>query len=313
LIPTSGIESTAMLLLILSDVQVCVVDSETGKPISGAYVRGKKDWNITDKGGCTTLKYREDTVIVVRIGYRSVKSAYSDTIRLRPSPVQLKDVEVVAVKISAVEHLPFQVEVESGGEESGVFGPNLTSPEVSTAAYGSEYAKPVFRAFSVKRLTVLRDGFEVRDLSHGADHPLHLYGADVGSLVLIKGSAGAVFGGGFGGMIYVKGKEAEFSKVFHRVSLQFSLGLRYDVRSWGIPEEKATSHSTHYETSFLLGGTGLNYQNTLQVEMCGGDTITSIRREVVQGKYDFTLQRYSGVVRITYDRMKGGKVGETSR
>jgi len=222
LIPTSGIESTAMLLLILSDVQVCVVDSETGKPISGAYVRGKKDWNITDKGGCTTLKYREDTVIVVRIGYRSVKSAYSDTIRLRPSPVQLKDVEVVAVKISAVEHLPFQVEVESGGEESGVFGPNLTSPEVSTAAYGSEYAKPVFRAFSVKRLTVLRDGFEVRDLSHGADHPLHLYGADVGSLVLIKGSAGAVFGGGFGGMIYVKGKEAEFSKVFHRVSLQFT-------------------------------------------------------------------------------------------
>ncbi len=359
-----------MLLLILSDVKVCVVDSETGKPVSGAYVRGKKDWNITDKSGCTTLKYREDTVIVVRIGYRSVKSAYSDTIRLQPSPVRLKDVEVVAVKISTVEHLPFPVDVEQDDEVSGVFGPTFSTPDVSTSAYGSEYAKPVFRAFSVKRLTVLRDGFEVRDLSHGADHPLHLYGADVGSLILIKGSAGAVFGGGFGGTIYVKSTEAEFSKVFHRMGIQFtpngkrtrgtyllnvgnekvaalfgvnggisgdyrsssgvvpnsfgkdvavssrirarlgrvvpSLGLKYDTRSWGIPEERATSHSTHYETFLLLGGAGLNYQNTLQVEMCNGDTVTSIRREVLQGKYEFSFRSYSGVVRITHDRMYGG-------
>ncbi len=356
--------------MILGDVKVCVVDSETGKPVPGAYVRGKKDWDVTDESGCTTLRYREDTVVVVRIGYRSVKSVYSDTIRLQPSPVRLKDVEVVAVKISTVEHLPFQVEVEDEGEGSGVFGPTFSTPDVSTSAYGSEYAKPVFRAFSVKRLTVLRDGFEVRDLSHGADHPLHLYGADVGSLILIKGSAGAVFGGGFGGTIYVKSTEAEFSKVLHRMGFQFtpngrrtrgtyllnvgnerlaalfgvnggtsgdytsgsgvvpnsfgrdvsvasrvrirlsgivpSFGLRYDVRSWGIPEERATSHSTHYETFLLLGGAGLNYQNTLQVEMCDGDTVTSIQREVLQGKYEFSFRSYSGVVRITHDRMYGG-------
>ena len=356
---------------------MCVVDAETGKPVSGAYVRGRRDWNITEEDGCTELKYREDTLIVVRIGYRSEKLPFKDTVRLYPSPVRLKDVEVVAVKVKAVEHLPFQVEVRRGEEVQGAFGPLLPGAEVSTAAYGTEFAKPVFRAFSVKRLTVLRDGFEVRDLSSGADHPIHLYGGDVGAVTLVKGSAGAVFGGGFGGTIYVRSREAEFSRLSHTLRLSLNsngyrkalsyalnaggnrvatllgvegnlsddytsgfgpvpnsfgrrlllfsqlrgkvwgytpaLGGRYEVRTWGIPLEKAVSHSTHYEAYLLSGGIGANYQSTLQVEMCGRDTVTSIRKDVIQGKYDFTLRGYNGTLRVVRESMMGGRAGEGSK
>ena len=365
------------MFALLVAVRVCVVDARSGEPVSNAYVRGRRDWNLTDGSGCTDLKYREDTLIVVRVGYRSVKVPFSDTIRLYPSPVRLKGVEVVAVRTSAVEHLPFSVASEEGDEVEGAVGPNFSDPEISVQAYGTPYSKPVLRGFSVKRLTVLRDGFEVRDLSSGYDHPLHIYGNDVGEVITVKGSAGSVFGGGFGGLIYVKSREAKFSDLSHRIDLSFTpngnrtrggyslnwggrrmalllggegtlsedysagfgrvpnsfgrevllfsqvrarvggsvpaLGLRYDSRTWGVPMEKAVSHSTHRESYLTVGGWGIDYQNTLQVEMCGRDTATRIGKEALQGKYETSFKDYHLIARLVYERMTGGEMGGGDR
>ncbi len=372
----ADLESFPMLTLIAA-VRVCVVDAQSGKPVSNAYVRGRRDWNLTDGSGCTELKHREDSIIVVRVGYRSVKVAFSDTVRLSPSPVRLKRVEVVAVKTSAVEHLPFSVSSEGGEEVSGALGPDFSDPEISSQAYGTPYSKPVLRGFSAKRLTLVRDGFVVRDLSSGYDHPLHIYGNDVGEVVTVKGSAGAVFGGGFGGLIYVKSREARFSDLSHRVFLSFTpnghrtrggyslnwggrrlalmvggegtlsgdyysgsgevpnsfhrgallfsqakarlgrfsptLGMRYDTRTWGVPMERAVSHSIYRESYLTVGGWGIDYQSTLQMEMCGRDTATRIGKEVLQGKYEASFKDYHLITRLLYERMSGGELAGGDR
>ena len=353
------------------------MDSQSGKPVEGAYVRGRLDWNLTDESGCTDLKYREDTLIVVRVGYRSVKVPFSDTVKLSPSPLRLKEVEVVAVKTSSVEHLPFPVSSDDGGEFEGAVGPTFSDPEISVQAYGTPYSKPVLRGFSVKRLTLVRDGFEVRDLSSGYDHPLHIYGNDVSEVATIKGSAGAVFGGGFGGLIYVRSREARFSSLSHRINLSFTpngnrtrggyslnwggrrlalllggegtlsgdyssglgrvpnsanrealffsqvkarlgrlvptLGLRYDARVWGVPMERAVSHSTHREAYLTVEGWGIDYQSTLQVEMCGRDTATRIGKEALQGRYETSFRDYHLITRVVYERMSGGEMGGGNR
>lgn len=200
------------VLMAQSPSKVCVFDAETKKPIENAYVRGKYDWGMTNDKGCVELK-KEDTVLVIRIGYKTVKGPFKDTIYLVPSPLTLKEIEVSAVKIGAIAHLPFSVEVTDR---------ELKVDEVNIQGFGTAYAKPIVRGFDIKRLSIIRDGFVVSDLSDEHDHPLHLIYPDVEDLNIIKGSAGAVFGGGFGGLIYSKSSSAKYDTLFHNVDVLFN-------------------------------------------------------------------------------------------
>ncbi len=201
------------MILTLIAVKICVLDAETKKPIENAYVRGKYDWGMTNKKGCVELHRKEDTILVVRIGYHSVKTAFKDTIYLVPSPLSLREVEVSAVRIKAISHLPFSVEVADR---------ELKVDEVNIQGFGTAYAKPVIRGFGIKRLSIIRDGFVISDLSEGYDHPLHLTYPDVEEVDIIKGSAGSVFGGGFGGLIYGKSSSAKYDTIFHKFDVLFN-------------------------------------------------------------------------------------------
>ncbi len=213
-----------MILIILSDafVRVCVKD-ESGKPVYGAYVRTKRDWELTGEDGCAKIK-RDDSLFVNRVGYKTYKGVFKEEIILQSSPITLHPVEVSVEGISQLSKIPFHI---STPEDYSDPINTLGIYETGVSTYGPpSLTKVNIRGFDRKRYEVLLDGFVISDESSSEDHPSGIFPSGE-VLSIIKGSAGSIFGGNsLGGALILENTKPDEGLTFEpKINIIPNLGF----------------------------------------------------------------------------------------
>ncbi|MEO0149210.1 MAG: TonB-dependent receptor [candidate division WOR-3 bacterium] len=220
-----------MIWIIISDAfaKVCVKD-ESGRPVYGAYVRTKRDWELTGEDGCVNIK-RDDSLFVSRVGYKTYKGVFKEEILLQSSPIILHPVEVSVEGFSQLSKIPFHISTPE--DYFNIY-------EAGVSAYGPpSLTKVNIRGFDRKRYEVLLDGFVISDESSSEDHPLGIFPTNE-VLGVIKGSAGSIFGGNsLGGALILENQKPDngltFKPKINISNLGFSLSgeLSYGGERYG--------------------------------------------------------------------------------
>ncbi len=200
-----------------------VIDSETGEPLSYAYLHleelGLADAaNVTGYFKFTDIPPGIYTLSASRIGYRDFKrqitvqtdDTVSITVQMIPAVLNLNELTVTA------ENPIIGSEIEGASEEldGKALRKNLSTtlaatleeiPGVSTRSLGAAPARPVIRGLGGKRVIILEDGIRTGDVSgQSADHAVAIDPISAEKIEIARGPAALKFGSNaIGGVINV--------------------------------------------------------------------------------------------------------------
>lgn len=243
-----------------------VFDAATDKGLAGATITDGRQSVATDNNGVFTMNTVEKELTISYVGYKSqyikVDEAKHVNIRLVTDVNALNAVVVTGFESNrslfqtagAISVLT-KSELTRGNETSILPSlnaiPGVKMEEEAPGDYKISLRGSALRdAYGVRNLKMYWEGIPVTSPDNSGSHSLNIEPSQLGSIEVIKGPAGSIYGAGMGGVILFRNDKAVFDENYIGTTASFgSYGLFKSSTTYKVNTEKMllTANYSHLD------------------------------------------------------------------
>ncbi len=276
----------------LRKISGSVYDAATEKTLAGATITDGRHSVVSDKEGLFTINTSESEIAVSFVGYKTqhinIANSSDIIVKLINNVSALNAVVVTGFETNrslfqtagAISVLN-KTELDRGNQTSILSAlntiPGVKMEEEAPGDYKISLRGSALRdAYGVRNLKMYWEGIPITSPDNSGSHSLNIDPSQLGSIEVIKGPAGSIYGAGMGGVILFRNDKASFD--------ENSLGTTTTFGSFGLFKSSTTYKMNNEKMLLTANYSHLNYNGYRENEGSENDAADLLAKFYISDK-----------------------------